>query len=85
MVGDQRRRLRGEEGNAGGGGEVIEQGEQAVDVDVHMASETRSICAMPTGPRLHLPSPAEAGHDAGRVSGDTQARTWPIMSADDQR
>ncbi len=64
---------------------MIEQGKPTVDADVHMASETHSICPTPTGPCLHLLGPAEAGHNAGRVSGGTWAWTWSIMSADDQR
>lgn len=63
----------------------MEQREQAVDVDVQMASETRSICPKPTSSHLHLPGPAEAEHNAGRVSGGTKVWTWPIMSADHQR
>lgn len=59
--------------------------QQAVDVDVQMASETCSICPMPTSSGLHLPGPAEAGHNPGRVSGGTQVWTWAIMSTDDQR
>lgn len=56
-----------------------------MDIDVQMASETQSICPMPNGPRLHLPGPAEAGHNAGRVSGGSQTWTWLIMSPDDHR
>lgn len=62
----------------------MEQREQAVDVDVQMASETRSICPKPTSSHLHLPGPAEAEHNAGRVSGGAKVWTWPIMSADHQ-
>lgn len=62
----------------------MEQREQAVDADVQMASETRSICSMPNGLCLHLPGPAEVGRDTGRVSGGSQSWTRPILSADGQ-
>lgn len=57
----------GTKGKADGEGQVMEQREQAVDVDVQMASETCSICPKPTSSHLHLPGAAEAEHNAGRV------------------
>lgn len=68
----------------GSGGKMIEQGKQAVDADVQMASETHGICPMPNSPHLHLLGPAETGQNAGRVIGGTQTWTCPSMSTDDQ-